>query len=148
MTLYLMKTRLNFTSNFLDQNTPNLNVSARMSWSISVVWSFSKNSQSCIKNSRQSRQFLNLINYTLLLVLETAHNKINNDPQWLLIIAAHCFEEPQLLLLDMHLWRYHHNLSILCPYTGPNITRNRSKQIFINISGIKTSLMLKMLTYS
>ena len=111
-------------------------------------WSCSKNSQLCIKNSRQSRRFLNLINYTLLLVLETAHNKKNNNPQGLLIIATHCFEEQQLLLLDMHLWCYHHNLSTLCPHTRPKITRNKSKQIFINISGIKTSLMLKMFTYS
>ena len=35
VSLYLIKTRLNFMSNFLDQITPNLNVSARMSRSIS-----------------------------------------------------------------------------------------------------------------
>ena len=29
------KTRLNFTSNFYTKITPNLNISARMSWSIS-----------------------------------------------------------------------------------------------------------------
>ena len=33
--LYLIKTRLNFTANFYTKITPNLNISARMSWSIS-----------------------------------------------------------------------------------------------------------------
>ena len=37
MSLYLIKTQPNFTSNFLDQITPNLNISARMSWSISEI---------------------------------------------------------------------------------------------------------------
>ena len=31
VSLYLIKTGLNFTSNFLEQNNPNLNISARMS---------------------------------------------------------------------------------------------------------------------
>ena len=37
MSLYLIKTQLNFTPNFLDQITPNLNISATMSWSLSEI---------------------------------------------------------------------------------------------------------------
>ena len=69
MSLYLIKTQLNFTSKFLDQITPNLNISARMIWSISEILKPFKKSQECIikfKNSRLRLQFYNLIIYSCL----------------------------------------------------------------------------------
>ena len=66
MSLYLIKTQLNFTPNFLDQITPNLNISARMSWSLSEILKLLKSSQSSIirrKNSWLHLEFLNLIKH-------------------------------------------------------------------------------------
>ena len=37
MSLYLIKTRVSFTSNFLDQNNPKFKFCARMSWSMSEI---------------------------------------------------------------------------------------------------------------
>ena len=37
MSLHLIKTRLNFTSNYLDHSKILCNISARMSWSISEI---------------------------------------------------------------------------------------------------------------
>ena len=70
MTLYLIKTRLKFTSNFVDQNNPKSKYDCKNE--LACVRDFEavqKNSQSCIirfKNSRRCREFFYLINTLLL----------------------------------------------------------------------------------
>ena len=52
----LIKTWLNFTSNFLDQITPNLNFSARMSWFISEILKPFKSLAVIIINSKRQKR--------------------------------------------------------------------------------------------
>ena len=73
MSLYLIMTRLNFMSNFLNKITPNLNVSAKMSWSTVRVYirdfgAIKKTGQSCIRCKiwRLCLEFLNLIIHSCL----------------------------------------------------------------------------------
>ena len=63
MSLYVIKTQLNFTSNFLEQITPSLNISITMSWSISEILKLFKKLAVNIrcKNSQLHVEFLNLI---------------------------------------------------------------------------------------
>ena len=60
--IYLIKTGLNLTSNFSDQNNPNLNISVRMSWSISEILNETVQKKlAVVYYARRSREFLNLI---------------------------------------------------------------------------------------
>ena len=89
-----------------------------MSWSISEILKLFKK-LSAVYQKLEAKPTVFKPDNTLLLILEKVRNKINNDPQWLLIIATHCFEEPQLLLLDMHLWCYHHMFVCVCRVPQP-----------------------------